>query len=79
MRASLVDPRTTVWQERSPVFRVEFFLAGEAEEWDLSGGDVAEALDWARAHAGEVRTWVLYVHAPGPGLIRLAGVDPNAG
>lgn len=78
MLASPVDPRGTAWEERRPVFRVEFFLAGESEEWDLTGGDVTEALAWAHAHAGEDRTWVLYVHAPGSGLIRLAGVDPNA-
>jgi len=53
----------------------------ESEEWELSGGDVQDALAWAKENAGQDRSWILHVAGPssqGPGLIRLAGIDPNA-
>ncbi|MBV9142725.1 MAG: hypothetical protein JO115_17740 [Pseudonocardiales bacterium] len=90
----MVDPRSTAWELDTPVFRVEFFrqdtayagvpsdLVGyESEEWELTDGDVYHALVWATEHAGPERTWTLHVTVPSsesPGLIRLAGSDPNA-
>jgi hypothetical protein len=77
-----------------PVFWVTFFrhdpsvadvppewVGYESEKWEVTGGDVTEALAWAGEHAGPDRTWTLHVATPRPGLpglIRLAGVDPNA-
>lgn len=96
LQAHGVDPRTATWEVDEPVFWVVFFrpdpetvdLPAESasyssDEWELTGGDVAEALAWAAEHAGPERTWMLYVVvAKSPsepiGLIRLAGTDPNA-
>lgn len=82
------------WELETPVFWVIFFrrdpayvdvpaesMSYESEEWELTGGDVQDALAWAEEHAGQDRTWILHVASPssdGPGLIRLAGIDPNA-
>lgn len=94
MQARAVDPRSVTWQVDEPAFWVTFFrrdpqaadvpsrwVGYEAEEWELTGGDVSEALAWAAERAGPERTWTLHVAGPpsGPlGLIRLAGADPNA-
>lgn len=94
MQVRVVDPRSTTWELDAPVFRVSFFRPGptyagnpaesvgyEAEEWELVGADVQDALAWAKEHAGQDRTWTLHVagaSSEGPGLIRLAGIDPNA-
>lgn len=94
MQVRLVDPRSTTWELDNPVFWVTFFRRGpapadvpsesvgyESEEWELTGGEVQDALAWAQEHAGQDRTWILHLASPsseGLGLIRLAGVDPNA-
>jgi len=94
VQARAVDPRSTTWELDAPVFRVALFrhdpayadvppesVGYESEEWDLTGGDVHDALSWAAEHAGPDRTWTLHVAGPPwdrPGLIWLAGIDPNA-
>ncbi len=94
MQVRVVDPRSTTWELDNPVFYVSFFrhdsthshvpsesVGYESEEWELAGGDVQDALAWAKDHAGQDRSWTLHVVGPspeGPGLIRLAGIDPNA-
>ena len=94
MQVRVVDPRSTTWELDNPVFRVAFFrhdpayadvpsefVGYESEEWELTGGDVREALAWATEHVGPNRTWTLHVAGPSserPGLIWLAGIDPNA-
>ena len=80
-----IDPRSTTWELDDPVFRVVFFrhdpayadapaksVGYESEEWELTGGDVREALAWATERAGPDRTWTLHVAGPPserPGLI----------
>jgi hypothetical protein len=94
VQVQVVDPRSTTWELDAPVFRVAFFrhdpayadvpskfVGYESEEWELTGGDVQEVLAWATEHAGPDRTWTLHVTGPSserPGLIWLAGIDPNA-
>lgn len=94
MEVRAVDPRSTTWELYDPVFWVTFFrhdpayaempaesVGYESEEWELTGGDVHDALAWAGEQAGPGRTWTLHVAGPspeGPGLIWLAGIDPNA-
>jgi hypothetical protein len=89
-----VDPRYITWELDTPIFQVTFFrhdpayadvppesIGYESEEWELTGGDVHEALVWATEHAGPNRTWTLHVAGPpseSPGLIWLTGIDPNA-
>jgi hypothetical protein len=94
MQARVVDPRCTTWELNNPVFYVSFFrhdsahthvpsqsVSHASEEWELTGGDVQDALAWAKNHAGQDRSWILHVADPspeGPGLIQLAGIDANA-
>lgn len=77
MQARMVDPRSMTWELDDPTFMVAFFRHGpayadvspdligyESEEWELTGGDVREALAWATENAGPDRTWILHVVAP---------------
>ena len=78
--ARSVDPRDQEWEVDDPAYRV-YFWAGptSSQEWELTGGDVPDALAWAEQNAAG-RTFVVYAVAPGPGslgLIRLLGTDPN--
>ena len=78
-----VDPRDQMWEVDKPEYRAYFWDvdAGSSDEWELTGCDVQEALQWARDSAGG-RTFTLYavvaVSPEGLGLIRLLGVDPFA-
>lgn len=54
------------------------------DEWRVSGPDVRAVLRWAEQQAGVDRTFGLHVIveagatlADGPGIVRLAGRDPN--
>ena len=77
-----VDPRDQMWEVHEPKYRVYFWAADTScDEWELTGCDVQEALQWAQDSAGG-RTFTLYAVAVSPeglGLIRLLGVDPFAG
>jgi hypothetical protein len=71
-----------MWEVDEPKYRAYFWDvdAGSSDEWELTGCDVQEALQWARDSAGG-RTFTLYAVAVSPeglGLIRLLGVDPFA-
>ena len=77
-----MNPRREV---DTPSYRVYFWKqqprgAYESEEYPISDADVREVLSWADRRAGN-RTYVLYarvVNRQGPGLVRLAGIDPTA-
>ena len=74
------DPRDQTWEFGKPTYRVYFHDAARAsDEYEVAGADVAEVIDWAESHKGS-GTYVLYACVPrdGLGLVRLAGVDPNA-
>jgi hypothetical protein len=74
-----VDPRDQTWELGRPAYRVYFHdAAGASDDYEVSGADVAEVIDWAESHKGD-RTYVLYacVRHDGLGLVRLAGSDPN--
>lgn len=75
-----VDPRDQAWEVDDPDYRVYFWgVDGRADEWELAGCDVQEAVQWARENAGG-RTFTLYAVAVSPegaGLIRLLGADPK--
>ena len=78
---SPVDPRDTTWEVDDPAYRVLFFdELGASEEYEVTDCDVPAVLAWAQRRAGE-RTYVVYALVrtghEGPGLIRLAGSDPN--
>lgn len=85
MEARTVDPTDQVSETDAPAYRVYFWPSpSESEEWELSGTDVDEVLDWVRLH-GQGRPHSLWVSVPstsgdaqGVHLIRLRGIDPPA-
>ena len=89
MQVRAVDPRSTKWELDNPVFYVSFFrhdstrihvpsesVSYESEEWELTGGDVQDALAWAKNHAGQDRSWTLHVAGLSPEGVRF---DPVGG
>lgn len=79
MNVRSVDPRDQTWEVGRPSYRAYFHDAGGAsDEYQVSGADVVEVIDWAESQKGE-RTYVLYACVPhdGLGLVRLLGTDPN--
>lgn len=80
MQVTSVDPRDANWEVETPRYRVYFWTSDAASsEYELTGGDVQDVLEWAERHRGR-RTYTLYacVDENGMGLVRLAGVDPTA-
>lgn len=84
VKVTSVDPRDESWGDDAPVYRVYLWTDdGTSDEYSLAGVDVPDVLAWAerRARASR-RTYSVMVevrdHQRGPGLIRLAGWDPNA-
>lgn len=78
--ARLVNPMDQMWEVDHPAYRVYFFDALNAsDEWELTGCDVDEALEWVgnEAHGRRHVMYVVAVTAEGLGLLRLAGSDPN--
>ena len=72
-----------MWEVDEPEYRVYFWDvdASSSDEWELTGCDVQEALQWAQDSAGG-RSFTLYavvVGSDGIGLIRLLGVVPFRG
>ncbi len=77
MQVRGADPRDTRWEWDEPTYRVYFWTPGLTDEYEVSGADVDEVLQWAADNA-EGRNYVVYariVGAEGPGLIRLLGKD----
>lgn len=68
-------------QEDAPSYRVYCWPGSRAkEEWELSGADLYEVLEWIRSSA-RGRSYSLWVTTRPPGnvcLVRLQGIDPDA-
>lgn len=87
MRAQQVDPRTVLWEEDHPEYRVHFWHTTEensgvgwaSDEWRLSGVDIHEVLTWAieRADGRYLTIWVEFETAGETGLLRLSGWEPT--
>jgi hypothetical protein len=80
MEINSVDPRNQAWEIDQPSYRVYFHdPAGNSDEREITGGDVADVIAWVDAHR-DGRTYVLYVCVPsdGLGLVRLVGADPHS-
>lgn len=81
-----IDPRDTGWEVPHPVFRVYFWDRHYTSyEYEVTGADVHEVIEWAEGKAGHQLTYVLYAlvdRGEGVdgvdrlGLIQLAGRDP---
>lgn len=79
MQIKPIDPRDQTWEQDQARYRVYFWAGTASDEWEVSGADVHEVLNWAESRRGD-RTYTLYACVPvdGLGLVRLAGVDPTA-
>ncbi|TJY64044.1 hypothetical protein E4J89_19055 [Arthrobacter sp. CAU 1506] len=79
MDTTTVDPRDQTWEVDRPRYRVYFWAGTNSDEWEVSGADIPEVIDWAESNR-EGRSYTLYACVPvdGLGLVRLAGVDPTA-
>ena len=79
MRAELIDPRDQTSQIDDPRYRVYFWDAdgGAKEEWQLSGADLDEVLEWIPSQSqGRTHSlWAVTRTATGVCLIRLRGID----
>jgi hypothetical protein len=74
--------RVYFWhQQAAPADIPQHVMAYVSDEYRLTeASDVFEVIAWARATARDEQTFTLYVEQDsdvGPGLIRLAGVDPT--
>lgn len=81
MRAERIDPRDQTVQIDAPSYRVYFWTDdGAKEEWELSGADLFEVLEWLRSTA-DGRSFSLWAVTRSPGevcLVRLQGIDLDA-
>ncbi|MCC3265264.1 hypothetical protein [Arthrobacter gengyunqii] len=81
MRAELIDPRDQTLEIDAPSYRVYFWTEnGAKEEWELSGADLYEVLEWIRSTASG-RSYSLWATTRSPGnvcLVRLQGIDLDA-
>lgn len=81
MRAELIDPRDQTLQIDAPSYRVYFWTEhGAKEEWELSGADLYEVLEWTRSTASG-RSYSLWAATRSPGnvcLMRLQGIGLDA-
>jgi hypothetical protein len=83
MKVELVDPRDQTLQVADPAYRVYFWTEGGSvkEEWELSGADLDEVLEWIPSHS-RGRSYSLWAVTRRPGevcLIRLQGMDLDSG
>ena len=83
MKTELIDPRDQTLQVDDPTYRVYFWAEGgdAKEEWELSGADLDEVLDWIPSHY-QGRSYSLWAVTRKPGevcLIRLQGIDLDSG
>ena len=82
MKARLIDPRDQTSQVDNPTYRVYFWADGgdAKEEWELTGADLDEVLEWIRPRSrGRSHSLWAVVQSPGEVcLIRLRGIDLDA-
>lgn len=82
MKAVPIDPRDQTLQIDDPTYRVYFWAddGGAKEEWELSGADLDEVLEWIPSQS-DGRSHSLWLVTRSPGdvcLIRLRGIDLDA-
>jgi hypothetical protein len=83
VEAKPIDPRDIGIEFEVDAYRVYFWarLPGggyRSREFELTGGDVREALEWADANCGRGEKYTLYVRT-GLSLALLVGEDPTRG
>ena len=88
-RVEPVDERASGWEDPSPRFRIYLFSGEEPGHatwtYDITGGDVLDAIRWAQTEAGSDRMYSVAlvrdeVRANGEtarGLVWLVGMDAN--
>jgi hypothetical protein len=89
MRVEPVDERDTGWEDSTPRFRVYLFSGDGPSHttwtFDITGGDVLDAIRWAQTEAGTARMYsvALVREERQPdgeavsGLVWLVGMDAN--
>ena len=81
MIASPIDPLDQTSEVDDPAYRAHFWDSqGACDEWELTGADLDEVLDWVRANSnGRTHSlWAVVRSGKDVELIRLRGVDPPA-
>lgn len=81
MIASPIDPRDQASEVDDPAYRAYFWDSpGACDEWELTGADLDEVLDWVRANSnGRPHSlWAVVRSGEDVELIRLRGIDPPA-
>lgn len=81
MRATQVDPRDQTSEVDDPAYRAYFWNSpGSCDEWELTGADIDEVLEWVRANSrGRPHSlWAVVRSDQAVELIRLRGIDPTA-
>jgi hypothetical protein len=79
--ASPVDPRDQTSEVDDPAYRAYFWdSTGARDEWELTGADIDEVLDWVHANSrGRPHIlWVVVRDSENLQLVRLRGIDPPA-
>jgi hypothetical protein len=89
MRVDPVDERDGGWEDPAPTFRVYLFSGDGPSHatwtYDITGGDVLDAIRWAQAQAGSERMYAVALvrderQPDGEvvrGLVWLVGMDAN--
>lgn len=82
-----VDPRDVTSEVDTPTFRVCFWRTSPglaSREYELTGADVEEVIEWAEANKGAAETYMLGVLTSRPGphgtdvvLTRIKGRDAS--
>jgi hypothetical protein len=80
-----IDPRDQRREVARPKFRVYFWrragMGWASNEFEVTGGDVDEVIEWARERAYYDEVFTLYCcveSVQGLGLVRLLGEDPTS-
>jgi|SRR5205807_6130267 len=89
MNVEPVDERDSGWEDPAPRFRVYLFAGDEPGyttwTYDISGGDVLDAIRWAQSEAGSERMYAVALVRDERwpdgqnvrGLVWLVGMDAN--
>ena len=85
LQSQPVDPRDQQSEVRPSGYRVTFWRSSgtgwTSREYQVSDGDVADAIQWANENAAADETFVLSAlidGSVGRGVVHLVGVDPTA-
>lgn len=79
MQAKLIDERDNRWESGTATFRVYISADATTETFDLTDGNVLDAIAWAQRTAGPDRTYAVALVVDdsqhGRGLVWLIGTD----